>query len=139
MTKLKIPLLFILNLLFIMLAYGRPIEIKGAVSPLLWLIALGLIICSVITVKKYAKILFIVQLIIYIAASGLFYIREYDGITLYSADYKDNICTEIYEINPGAMGHYSVQRREYFCIVDNDFLSVKVLLSRETKRGSPIV
>lgn len=89
--------------------------------------------------KKCAKILFIVQLIIYIAASGLFYIREYDGITLYSSNYTDNICTEIYEINPGAMGHYSVQRREYFCIVDNDFLSVKVLLSRETKRGSLIV
>lgn len=127
---------FILNLLFIILAYGRPLEIKGAVSPLLWLFALGLIICSVIIVKKYAKLLFIMQLIIYIAASGLFYIREYDGAALYSADCRDNILTEVYEVNPGAMGHYSVQRREYFCIINNDILSVKILLSRETKRGS---
>lgn len=99
----KIPA-FILNLLFIILAYGRPLEIKGALSPLMWLFALGLIICSVITVKKYAKLLFIMQLIIYIAASGLFYLREYDGAALYSTHYKANILTEIYEINPGRDG-----------------------------------
>ena len=34
MTKVKYPLLLILNFVFILLAYGIPVEIKGALQPL---------------------------------------------------------------------------------------------------------
>ncbi len=136
MTKVKYPLLLILNFVFILLAYGIPVEIKGALQPLLWLIVFGVMIYCIKTGKKFLKIIFVLQLIIYIMASGLFCIREYSSRELHSSHYKDNIYSAVYQLNPGAMGHFSVQQRKYFCIVNNKFLSIRILLSQDTKRGS---
>lgn len=136
MIKVKYPLLLILNLVFILLTYGIPVEIKGVLSPLLWLIALGVMMYCIKTGKKFLKTIFVLQLIIYIMASNLFCIREYGGRELHSSQYKDNIYTAVYQLNPGAMGHFSVQQREYFCLVNNEFLSIRILLSQDTKRGS---
>lgn len=136
MEKAKFPILAALNFFFIFLAYGSPVEIKGALSWLLWLIALGVMIYCVKLGKKFLRALFIFQLIIYLIASGLFCIREYGGRELRGSHCENNILTEVYQLNPGAMGHYSIQRREYFCVVNGDLISIKVLLLQETKRGS---
>lgn len=136
MTKIKFPLLIVLNFLFIFLAYGCPVEIKGALSWFLWFVALSVMIYCVKLGKKFLRALFVFQLIIYIIASGLFCIREYGGRELRGSHCENNILTEVYQIDPGAMGHYSVQLREYFRIINGDILSIKILLSQETKRGS---
>lgn len=136
MAKAKFPLLVFLNFLFIFIAYGIPVEIKGTLSPLLWLAALGVMTCCVKAGKSILKALFVFQLIIYVMGSALFCIREYDGRSLYDSHYENNIYTAVYQLNPGAMSHYSVQRREYFCVINSETLSIRILLSQETKRGS---
>lgn len=136
MAKAKLPILTVLNFFFIFLAYGSPVEIKGTLSWLPWLIALGVIIYCAKTAKGFLKALFVFQLVIYFIASGLFCIREYNGRELFSSLCENNILTEVYQLNPGAMGHYSVQSREYLCIINGELLSVRILLSQETKRGS---
>ncbi len=136
MAKMKFPFLAALNFLFIFLAYGRPVEIKGALSWVLWLAAFGVTAYCIKSGKKFLRAFFVFQLIIFIIAVCLFRIREYGGRALYSSHREGNILTEVYQINPGAMGHYSVQRREYYCIVNGELLSVRILLSQETKHGS---
>lgn len=136
MAKIKFSVLVFVNIIFIIFAYGRPVEIKGTLSWLLWLIALAVMIYCIRSGRKLLKALFVFLLIIYVIASGLFCIREYDGRELHGSHYENNIYTEVYQLNPGAMGHFTVQRREYFCIINGDILSIRVLLSQETKRGS---
>lgn len=134
--KIKFSVLVFVNIIFIIFAYGSPVEIKGALSWLPWLAALAVMIYCIRSGRKFLKALFVFQLIIYVMASGLFCIREYGGRVLYSSHYENNIYTAVYQLNPGAMGHFSVQRREYFCIINGDLLSIRVLLSQETRRGS---
>lgn len=136
MDKIKFSVLVFVNIIFIIFAYGNPVETKGTLSWLPWLIALGIMIYCIKSSKKFLRALFVFQLIIYVIASGLFCIREYGGRELCGSHYENNICTEVYQLNPGATGHFSVQRREYFCIVNGDLLSIRVLLSQETRRGS---
>lgn len=136
MAKMKFPLLAAVNFLFIFLAYGRPVEIKGALSWLMWIAALAVTAYCIKSGKKFLRALFVFQLIIFIIAGCLFHIREYGGRELYSSHSEGNILTEVYQLNPGAMGHYSVQRREYFCIVNGELLSVRILLSQEIKHDS---
>ncbi|MDE7362851.1 MAG: hypothetical protein K2N38_13060 [Oscillospiraceae bacterium] len=136
LPKIKYLLLALVNILFIVLSYGKPVEIKGTLSPLLWLFALCVTSFSVKNGKKALRALFVLQLTAYLLASGIFFLREYTGRRVISSEREGNIRTVVYQLDPGAVGHTTVQRREYYCIVDGELLSVGVLLSQDTKRGS---
>lgn len=125
-------------MLFIVLCYGRPVEITGALSPLLWLFAFCVMIYCVKSGRKALRALFVLQLTAYILAGGIFFIRECAGRRVISSYREGGIITVTYMLDPGATGHTTVQRREYYGIIDSKPLSVRVLLSQETRRGSPL-
>lgn len=126
----------LVNVLFIVLSYGKPVEIKGTLSPLLWLFALCVMVFGAKYGKKALRVLFVLQLTAYLLVSGIFFLREHTGRRVISSEREGNIRTVVYQLDPGAMGHTSVQRREYYCIVDGELLSVRVLLTQDTKCGS---
>lgn len=137
-SEIKYALLALANVLFTVLLCGRPVEVKGTLSPLLWLFALCVMIYSVKVGKKALRALFVLQLTAYLFAGGIFFLREHTGRRIIGSQREGGIRTVIYQLDPGAVGHTSVQRREYYCIVDGKLLSVRVLLSQETRRGSPL-
>lgn len=136
--KVKCALSAALNTAFIVLAYGEPVEIKGTLSWMLWLLAAGFIIYCVKEGKKALRALFVLQLTAFLLASGIFFLREYTGRQVISSEREGSIRTVVYRLDPGAMGHTTVQRREYYCVIDSRSLSVRVRLSQDTKRGSLI-
>lgn len=131
----------ILSAASVVLAYGKPIEIKGFMAVGLWLVPFVFMIFCIKNNTRLFRGLFVTTLVLYNIATGLFLIR-------------DKVFGDEHEFFPGTEGrkcaevsysgslitddHLTVYRREYFSLIENTgVLSVRVLLSEETNYYHP--
>ena len=125
----------ILSLSSVVLAYGKPIEIKGYLAVVLWVVPFALMVLCIKNNKEAFRLLFVTSLISYMIASGLNYIRGSGGIRLKHAEYNGRDYTEVCEIDPGAMGSVSVRKREYFIVIESNVLTIRVLKRTDIYKG----
>lgn len=131
MTKVKSAVMAALSVVFIILAYGRPLEIREMFSPVLWLVPIGVMIFCIKSCKKFPRAVFVFLLTIYIAESGLFYFREYFGTTEISDVIDGNKRTVVSYHDPGVMGGSFYTETEYYCIIRSEALTVQIFKSRK--------
>lgn len=117
------------------LAYGKPIEVKGFMAIGLWFVPLGFMIFCVKKNTKRFRAAFVSVLALYVIATGLFLIRENAFFTYSRSFHMDPESRKSAEVRmDGSLiyGNPMVYKREYFSIVENTgVLSVRVLLSEK--------
>lgn len=130
----------VLSAASVVLAYGKPIEIKGFMAVGLWLVPFVFMIFCIKNNTRLFRRLFVSALVLYNIATGLFLIRDW------GFGYKHEFfpstegrkCAEICYLGSLMTDHLKVYRREYFSLIENTgVLSVRVLLSEETKYYHP--
>lgn len=117
------------------LAYGKPIEIKGFMAVGLWFVPLVFMIFCVKKNTKRFRAAFAAMLALYVIATGLFLLREnafYTYSRNFHMDSESRRNTEVRMDNSPIYGNPMVYKREYFSIIENTcVLSVRVLLSEK--------
>lgn len=119
----------------VVLAYGKPVEIRGYLSVVLWVVP---VVFMIFQAKKNTKLLrgtFIAVLVCYFISSGLFFLRNH-GVRVAHTERSGNSVVEYCDIDPGAMGSVRCRRTEYFNVIEGKLLSVRVPKSVEVFRGS---
>lgn len=119
----------------VVLAYGKPIEIKGFMAVGLWFAPPALMIFCIKRNTKLFRTAFAAALTLYVIATGLFLIRE-NAFYTYSRNFSMNPesrrSAEVRMDNSPIYGNPMVYDREYFSLIENTgVLSVRVLLSEK--------
>lgn len=126
----------IADIITIIIAYGKIIEIKGYLSIvflLLMFIGTLYIMCRFLNGKKFLNALIAVWVTGYLFALGLFCLREYLFTSrIIEEKSKNGYLYVKYEHNGGAMTSFSYEMRKYFVIVDSDILSVRLVIDSES-------
>ncbi|MDE6727302.1 MAG: hypothetical protein K2J80_05110 [Oscillospiraceae bacterium] len=115
----------------VVLAYGKPVEIRGYLSVVLWL---ATVLFTVICAKNSAKFFraaFIAVLVCYFISSGLFFLRNHGSVKIVHTERSGSTYIEYCDLNPGAMGSVHCRRTEYHCVVKSCALSI--LLPKSVK------
>lgn len=134
---MKKPIVYpILSAASVVLAYGKPIEIKGAAAIVLWLVPIVFMIFQAIKNVGILRAAFITVLVCYFASSGLFFLQDHGGVTLAHVETNEHTRVEYCDIDPGAVGSVRCRRTEYFSVFESELLSVRVPRSVEFFRGS---
>lgn len=125
----------------VVLAYGKPIEIKGFLAVGLWIVPFAFMIFCIKNNTRLFRGLFVTTLILYNIATGLFLIRDrgFGDRHEFFPSTEGRKCAEIsYSGSLMTDDHLMVYRREYFSLIENTgVLSVRVLLSEETNYYHP--
>ncbi|MDE6733533.1 MAG: hypothetical protein K2J77_11740 [Oscillospiraceae bacterium] len=131
----------IISVASVVLAYGKPIEIKGFMAVGLWIVPFLFMIFCIKNNARLFRGLFVTTLILYNIATGLFLIRDrfFGDKHEFFPSTEGRKCAEIsYSGSLMTDDHLVVYRREYFSLIENTgVLSVRVLLSEETKYYHP--
>lgn len=125
----------ILCAISVVLAYGKPIEIKGFMAVGLWFAPPALMIFCIKNGTKPFRRASAAVLTLYVIATGLFLIRE-NAFYTYSRNFSMNPesrrSAEMRMDNSPIYGNPMVYDREYFSLIENTgVLSVRVLLSEK--------
>lgn len=119
----------ILSAASVVLAYGKPVEIRGYLSVVLWLLPVVFMIVQAHDIKKI-RVAFIAVLVCYFISSGLFFLRNHGGVTLAHIETDKeaggHTRVEYCDIDPGAMGSVRCRRTEYYSILESKPLSVRI-------------
>lgn len=116
----------ILSAASVVLAYGKPVEIKGYLSIILWLVPVVFMIFRAKNGTKFFRGAFITVLACYFISSGLFFLRNHGGVTVSHIESNGDTLVEYCDIDPGAMGSARCRRTEYFRIIESRLLSVRI-------------
>ncbi|MDE6775578.1 MAG: hypothetical protein K2J37_04720 [Ruminococcus sp.] len=128
-------LLILFDIISIVIAYGSFIEIKGIISYLIFISILLNIVFIKNCEKKSNKIIMCILLFVYGLSGGLFWISENNsGRNKIEQTNVGKYIYVTYELNPGAMGHFSYEDRVYYSLIDTDLLTVRILKSSEHYR-----
>lgn len=109
----------------VVLAYGKPVEIKGYLSVVLWIIPIAFMIIQAHNTKKFRGA-FIAVLVCYFISSGLFFMRDHAGVTVSHVESDGHIHIEYCDIDPGAMGSVRCRRTEYYSVIESKLLSFRI-------------
>ena len=124
-----------LSVASVVLAYGKPIEVKGFMAVGLWFAPFALMIVCIKSNTQLFRGLFVTMLVLYNIATGLFLIRD-RGFAYKNEFIRSNEgrkCAEVSYSGSIVTDDPMVYRREYFSLIENTgVLSVRVLLSEET-------
>lgn len=123
----------ILSAASVVLAYGKPIEIRGYLSVVLWLIPIALIIINIRNNTKILRGAFIAVLLCYFVSSGLFFIRNHGGVTVSHVESDGHIYVEYCDIDP--IGSFRCRRTEYYSVFESRLLSVRIPKSVKVFNG----
>ena len=119
----------------VVLAYGKPIEIKGFMAVGLWFAPPAFMIFRIKRGTKPFKSAFAVTLVLYITATGFFLFREnafYSYSRNFSMNPESRRSAEVRMDCSPKYGNPLVYDREYFSLIENTgVLSVRVLLSEK--------
>lgn len=119
----------------VVLAYGKPVEIKGFMAVGLWLVPFAFMIFCIKNNTHLFRRLFVATLILYNIATGLFLIRDrvFGNEHEFVPSTEGRKCAEVsYSGSLMTDDHLMVYRREYFSLIENTgVLSVRILLSDE--------
>ncbi len=125
----------IADIIAVIIAYGTIIEVKGALSIVLWLVPLiGTVyaIYRFFKAKKLMKAALTVILTVYVCASGIFCLREYSySHKIGEGQAKDGYQYVKYKHSAGAMTSFSYELRQYRVILDTELLSVKIIVNSD--------
>lgn len=119
----------------VVLAYGKPVEIKGYLSIVLWLVPVVFMIFCARNATKFFRGAFMAVLVCYLISSGLFFLRNHGGVTVSHVESNGHTLVEYCDIDPGAMGSVHCRRAEYFSIIESKTLSVRILKSVRVFNG----
>ena len=109
-SKICFLLILILNVFSAILAYGKFIEIKGAVSYFIFALPIIITIIFLKGKKKISRIILLVLLFISCCSRMIFLIRENSsGRKIIYNKKSGRYIYQIVEINPGAMCHLSYE------------------------------
>lgn len=122
----KQPVYLIISAASVVLAYGKPVEIKGYLSIVLWLVPVVFMIFRAKNGTKFFRGAFIAVLACYFISSGLFFLRNHGGVTVSHVESNGLTLVEYCDIDPGAMGSVHCRRTEYFRIIESRLLSVRI-------------
>lgn len=118
----------------VVLAYGKPIEIKGAAAVGLWLVPIVFIIMQAHNTKKFRGA-FVAVLVCYFISSGLFFLRNHGGVTLAHIETDGSTRVEYCDLDPGAAGSVRCRRTEYYSVFESKPLSVRIPRSVKVFQG----
>lgn len=125
----------VLSAASVVLAYGKPIEIRGYLLIVLWIIpAVFMIVC----IKNNTKLFrgaFIAMLVCYFISSGLFFLRNHGGVKVVRTERSGSSVVEYCDINTGATGSVRCRRTEYFSVIESKLLSILIPKSVKVFRG----
>lgn len=107
-------------------AYGKPIEIKGFLAVVLWLVPIVFMIFQAIKSSGFFRAAFIAVLVCYFASSGLFFLRDHVGVKVVRTERIGSSVVEYCDIDPGAARTVRCRRTEYFSVFESKPLSVRV-------------
>lgn len=119
----------------VVLAYGKPVEIRGYLSVILWL---ATVLFTVICAKNSAKFFraaFIAVLVCYFISSGLFFLRNHGGVKVAHTEHIGSTFVEYCDLDPGAMGSARCRRTEYYCVVKSRAMTVLLPKSVKVFKG----
>lgn len=131
----KQTVFLILSAASVVLAYGKPVEIKGCLSPILWLVPVVFMIFRAKGGTKFFRGAFIAVLACYFISSGLFFLRNHGGVTISHIESDGHTLVEYCDIDPGAMGSVRCRRTEYLSIIESRLLSVRITKSVNVLNG----
>lgn len=119
----------------VVLAYGKPIEIKGFMAVGLWFAPFVFMIFCVKKNTKRFRAAFASVLALYVIATNLFLIRE-NAFYTYSRNFfmdpESRRSAEVRMDSSPIYGNPMVYKREYFSLIENTgVLSVRLLLSEK--------
>lgn len=127
--------ILIIEIFSAFIASGIIIVLGGSFSFFLWLLPIAV---SVISIKKKLlyKELAMLLLILYIIISSISLTKN----NLFGRKMIQNWCIgsnyyTVYEINPGAAGHFSYEKTTYYNILDTQILFVRVIQSKESYKN----
>lgn len=111
---MKKPIAYlILSTASVVLAYGKPIEIKGAAAIVLWLVPIVFMIFQAIKNSGVFRAAFIAVLACYFISRGLYFLRNHGGVKVVRTERIEGSVVEYCDIDPGAMGSVRVFRGSY--------------------------
>ena len=126
-SKIYFKLIVLLDVVLILIASGSFFEIKGIIVYCIFCVP-GVL--NILFLKKYRKtfytVIICIILFIYLATGVIFLIRE-DSRKVISQKKNNRYTYVTYEINSGAMGHFSYEDRIYYSLIDTDLLTVNIL------------
>lgn len=136
--KKDVDLFFVVliaDIIAAIIAYGRIIEVKGALSIVLWLVpcvATIYVVHKRFRGKSLMRTALIASLTLYVCASGLYYMREsYFSPRILGEKSKNGYQYVRYEHNAGAMTSFFYELRQYRVILDTELLSVKIIVNSD--------
>ncbi len=119
-----------LALLFICLAYGRPLEICGVCAPLIWALPLTGSAClmfKTFRTKQLKRVILGFLIFLYFLSTGLHLLQS--SVRIRDSYYQSGRHYYVtYEVNPGAMSGISFEQRHYYLILDSEILTIRYLL-----------
>ncbi len=126
-SKIYFKLIVLLDVVLILIASGSFFEIKGIIVYCIFCVP---VVLNILFLKKYRKtfytVIICIILFIYLATGVIFLIRE-DSRKVISQKKNNRYTYVTYEINSGAMGHFSYEDRIYYSLIDTDLLTVNIL------------
>lgn len=136
--KKSIPLfigIIILDVLSAIITFSEIIVFSGIITYFLWFIPPLLTIFVLITFRheKVKRITLILCLIFYLIISAWNCIA-WSAKTVLTDKTIDNKYYVTYEINPGAMSHFSYQKMEYINLIDTPCLKMRLLMHSKSSR-----
>lgn len=125
---IKLALLILFDIISIVIACGRFLEIKGIIAYFIFAVP---VVLNVVLSKKYNKIfqkvVLSLMMFMYIITGAFVLIRENSGVRVIEQKKNGKYIYITYEINPGAMGHLSYEDRTYYSLIDTDLLTVRIV------------
>ena len=140
MSKSRIYfLLILLDIVSIIVAYGSIIEITGIIA--YFIFAVPFMLNIIFLWKKHEKLfrqlLIGLLMFVYLITGALFLIRQDNKII--NQNKSNRNISVVYEINPGAMGHISYLKKDYYSLIDMDLFTVRIVKNSEHYRYSDFI
>lgn len=119
----------------VVLAYGKPVEIRGYLSIVLWLVPVMFMIFCAKGSTKFIRVAFISVLVCYFISSGMFFLRNHGGVKIAHTEQRGDTYVEYCDLNPGAAAGSRCRCTEYHCVVKSSALSVLLPKSVKVFKG----
>lgn len=119
----------------VVLAYGKPVEIRGYLSVMLWLATVVFMVICAKNSAKFFRAAFIAALVCYFISSGLFFLRNHGGVKIAHTEQVGSTYIEYCNLDPGTMGSVRCRRTEYHCVVRSRALSILLPKSVRVFKG----
>lgn len=119
----------------VVLAYGKPVEIRGYLSVVLWIVP---VVFMIFCAKKGTKLFrgaFVAVLACYFISSGLFFLRNHGGVKIAHTEQIGSTYIEYCDLDLGAAASSRCRRTEYHCVVRSRALSVLLPKSVKVFKG----